>query len=195
MALPRFLANIAGRISEVLTIQTSAGAGDADKVPATNSSGVLDDTIINAATTGSSKTLKTKSDGTIDVSVLPAGIGANAITVVASESLAANDLVNVWDDAGTPKARKADASTVGKEAVGFVTDSYAAAASATVYLDGRITGLTGLTTGARHYLSAATPGAVTTTPPAASGNVVQYVGLAMSTSILDFVETNPITKA
>ena len=47
------------------------------------------------------------------------GGGADTGTVTTSEALAAGDLVNIWNSSGA-KARKADATTAGKEAHGFV---------------------------------------------------------------------------
>ena len=195
MPAPRFLANILGRTKMIAAILTSAGAGDAEKIVATNASGVLDDTLLNAATSGASKVLKTKSDGTIDESVLPAGIGADVKNVVASEALAAGDLVNIWNDGGTEKVRKADATTEGKEAIGFVKASFASAATAAVYFEGRITGLSGLTPGARRYLSTASAGQVTASAPSSAGNVVQFVGVAVSATEIDFEPGEPITVA
>lgn len=195
MAAPRFLALVLGRFKQVAAITSSAGSADAEKIVATAAgTGVLDDSIMGAAETGNSKVLKTKSDGTIDSSVLPAGLGAASATIVASEALAANDLVNVWNDAGTPKVRKADATAEGKEANGFVLASVSSTANATVYFDDRITGLTSKTPGARQYLST-TPGAMTETPPSTAGNVIQYVGVAYSATAVDFEPQEPITLA
>ncbi len=194
MAAPRFLQNVLGRTKEFLTIATSTGAADAEKVPSTNASGVLDPTLLNAATTGNSKVVMTKADGTLDLAVMPTGIGADVKNMPASEALAANALVNIWSDAGTDKARNADATAEGKEAVGFVKAAVATGATAAVYFEGRMTGLAGLTTGARQYL-AATPGAVTATAPSASGNVVQFIGTAVIATEIDFEKSNPVTKA
>ena len=195
MAAPRFLANIAGRIKMIATIATSAGSGDAEKIPSTNGSGVLDPTLLNAATTGNSKVLMTKSDGTLDPSVMPTGIGPDTATIEASESLAAGDLVNVWNDSGTEKVRKADATSEGKEVSGFVLSGVSSGASALVYLEGRITGLSGKTPGARQYLSASSPGAMTETAPSSAGNVVQFVGVAISATVVSFEASDPITVA
>lgn len=194
MPAPRFLANIAGRIKMVATIAASAGAGDADKVPATNASGVLDPTLLNAATTGNSKVVMTKSDGTLDTSIMPPGIGADTSSVLASEVLAAGDLVNLWNDAGTTKARKADATAEGKEVCGFVLAGVASGASATVYHEGKVTGLTGMTPGARQYL-ATTPGARAEAAPSTAGNVVQHVGFAINATTLSFEIGEPVTVA
>ncbi len=190
MAAPRFLQNVLGRTKEFLTIATSTGAADAEKVPSTNASGVLDPSLLNAAATGANKIPILNASGQLDPSTMPTGIGADTKTIVASETLAAGDLVNVWNDAGTAKVRKADATAEGKEANGFVLAAVASAANATVYFEGRLTGLTGLTA-----VSAATPGAVTATPPAAAGNVVQFVGVAVSATELDFEPSDAVTLA
>lgn len=195
MAAPRFLALIAGRTRQVVAILTSAGAGDGEKIVATNTNGKIDDSILGAATSGNSVVVKTQVDGTLDPAIMPTGIGADVKNMPASEALAAGDLVNIWNDAGTAKARKADAAAEGKEAHGFVKAAVASAATAAVYFEGRITGLSGLTPGARQYLSAANPGALTTAAPSAAGNVVQWVGDAVSATELDFEKSNPITIA
>ncbi len=197
MAAPRFLATILGRVKMIATIATSAGAADAEKVPSTNASGVLDPSILNAATSGANKILMTGADGRLDPETMPAGIGQDAKTLPASEALAAGNIVNVWNDAGTPKARKADATAEGKEGVGFVLAAVASAANATLFFKGRITGLSSLTAGARYYLSAATPGALVLAAslPSTAGNVVQYIGTAVSATELDFEPGEPITVA
>lgn len=194
MPVPRFLANIAGRIKMVAAVATSAGAGDADKLPATNASGVLDPTLLNAATTGVSKVVMTLGTGLLDPSIMPTGIGADTSSIVASEALAAGNLINIWDDLGVAKARKADAAVEGKEAHGFVLSAVALAATALVYHEGKITGLTGLTPGALHFLSAVA-GATTATAPSTAGNVVQQVGVALNATTLGFEAQQPITVA
>lgn len=197
MAAPRFLASVIGRVKMIATIVTSAGAADAEKVPSTNADGVLDPTLLNAAPTGANKIPLLDANGRLDPSTMPAGIGQDAKTLPASEALAAGNIVNVWTDAGTAKARKADATAEGKEGVGYVLAAVASAANATVFFEGRITGLSGLTAGTRYFLSAATPGALVPAAslPAAAGNVVQYIGTAVSTTELDFEPGEPVTVA
>jgi len=194
MAAPRFLANISGRIKMVAAILTSAGAGDAEKIVATNANGVLDDSIMGAAETGASVVVKTAASGTLDPSIMPPGIGADTATIEASEGLAAGDIVNIWSDAGTAKVRKADATAEGKEAHGFVLSAVSSAANALVYFEGRNTQLSGLTPGATLFLST-TPGAVTSTAPSATGNVVQVCGMAYAATGLNFEASNPVTVA
>jgi hypothetical protein len=122
--------------------------------------------------------------GTGDVTVNATG-GITGTEFTASENLAAGDLVNIWNDSGTPKVRLADAS-VERQADGYVLDNVDADDPAMVFSQGVNDQLTGLTGGVEQYLSATTPGAVTATVPTASGHLVQRVGKAYSATMLDF---------
>lgn len=194
MAAPRFLALVAGRIKQIVTIAVSTGAPDAEKIPSTNGSGVLDPSILNAATTGNSKVVLTKSDGTLDPSIMPAGIGAAVTNMVCSENLAAGNVVNIWNDGGTEKVRKADATSVGKEVHGYVNAAYTLGDTAAVYASDKITGLSGKTAGARQYLST-TPGLLTQTAPSAVGNISQCVGVAHNATSVSYAPEPPIEIA
>lgn len=149
----------------------------------------------SAGTADAGKLVALGANGKLDQSMLPTGIGADVKILPASEALAAGDLVNVWVSAGAAKVRKADGSVPGKEAVGFVLSSVSAGGNATVYFEGTISGLTGLTPGANVFLSAATPGKATQTPPAAAGNVVQLIGKAISATEVSFEPAAPIKLA
>lgn len=124
-------------------------------------------------------------DGKLDPTVLPPGLGETVYSVIASEALNAGDFVQIFDDGGTPKARKADATTVGKECFAYVLDNANLAETVNVHYEGVNSALTGLTPGASYYL-ATTAGAATNTPPSAAGSVVQFLGRAISTSELMF---------
>jgi len=167
----KYLKNNAGVLTEEEAIQTSAGAGDAGKIPALDSAGRLDST------------------------VMPVGIGADTASVATSENLAAGDIVDIYDVTGTPTARKADGSTAGKYATGFVLVATTSPGNALVYFEGQNNQLTGLTPGARMYLSATTPGAVTAAAPTGVGQVVQYVGRAISATAIAFEPAQPIVLA
>lgn len=170
MAAKRYLSNLAGRIKMVAAVVTSAGAGNDGDLVALDASGKL------------------------DASVMPTGFGQNTQSVQASETLVAGDIVNIWNNGGD-RVRKADATSEGKEAHGFVLAGVASGGTATVYLSGnRITGLTGLTPGARQYL-ATTAGARTETAPSTAGNVVQMVGIALNSTTIGFEPEEPITVA
>jgi len=73
-----------------------------------------------------------------------------------------------------------------------VTDNFASGELATIFFEGENTSLTGLTAGQTLFLSAATPGGVTTTPPTAVGNVVQIVGKACSATSAIFKEDDGV---
>jgi hypothetical protein len=159
-----------GKVTEVAGLANSAGAGDAGKIPQLDAS------------------------GRIDASMMPVGLAADTKAVIASEALSAGNLVNVWNNTGVLNVRRADATTAGKEANGFVLASFASSASATVYFESTITGLSGLTIGARYYLGT-TPGAATATPLTASGNVHQYIGVALSATEISFEPDDGIVLA
>lgn len=195
----KFIKNNSGTLTEEAALTTSAGAGDADKIPALNASGILDPTIVNAKNTSAGagdagKVAQLDSTGRLDSSMMPVGIGADTATVTASEALAAGDLVNIYNNAGTANVRKADASTSGKEAHGFVLAAVSNAASATVYFEGTNTQCTGLTPGLQ-YLSGTTAGKSAAAAPTGTGKVVQTVGFAISTTALNFQSTPPIVLA
>ena len=169
MPAQKFINIVAGIWTQIASVDTSAGAGDAGKIVALDA------------------------DGKINANMMPTGIGAETATITASEALSAGNLVNVYNNGGTPNVRKADATTAGKEANGFVLASVSSSASATVYTEGMITGLSGLTPGPQFL--ATTAGASTVTAPSGSGNVVQRVGVATSTTTLAFSPLNPATLA
>lgn len=168
MAAKSFLRVVAGIATQIFGVQTSAGAANAGDIPALGE------------------------DGRLDNSMMPTGIGADTTSCLASEGLAAGDEVNLWNDAGTMKARKADASTTGKASDGFVQAAVTSGATATVYHEGTNTQKSGLTAGLDYYLSASTPGGVVSTSPSTAGQVSQYIGKATSTTSLSYEGARPI---
>lgn len=195
----KFIKNNAGTLTEESALTTSAGAADANRIPALNASGVLDPTIINGVSlsTGAasaSKTALLDASGKLDVSMMPTGIAADVSVITASEALAAGDVVNIYNNAGTANCRKADASTSGKEAHGFVLAAVASGAAATVYFEATDTQVTGLTPGVQ-FLSATTPGKTTNIAPTAANQIVQRVGFATSATSLNFNAGEPIVLA
>jgi hypothetical protein len=169
MAGNKYLKNNAGTITEEAALQSSAGAGDAGAIPA------LDVT------------------GRLSVTMMPVGIAADVAVVAASETLAAGDVVNIYNDSGTAKVRKADATTVGKEAHGFVIAGVTSGANATIYFEGTNSNVTGQTAGPV-FLST-TAGLTTSTAPSSAGNVVQRVGFATSATTVNFQSNDPIVLA
>jgi len=102
-------------------------------------------------------------------------------------------LTPVWNDGGTAKVRKADATTAGKEAHGFVLSAVTSGNPATVYFEGTNTQVTGQTPGPVYLQT--TAGAGGTTIPSASGNVVQQVGVAVSATAVNFERATPVVLA
>jgi len=168
MAAKKFLRLVNNLVTEVLGIQTSAGAANAGDIVA------LDDS------------------GRIDNSMMPVGIGADTAVIAASEALAAGDWVNVWNSTGA-KVRKADATTSGKEAHGFVLATVTSGANATVYFEGTNTQVTAQTPGPVFLQTTAGTGGATA--PSASGNVVQRLGVAVSTTAVNFEGGVPVVLA
>jgi len=135
------------------TIQSSSGAADADKV------------------------ISTDGDGFIDPSFLR---DTEVFDREASENIASRDAVNIFDDAGTAKARKADASAFSTRATGFVVVGVLVTETARIISEGKIGGFAGLTIGDPVFLSASVPGGITQTPPTGAGEVWQKLGDATS---------------
>ena len=167
MSTNKFITILDGVKKLVTAIAASTGSGDASKIIATNA------------------------DGKLDPTFLPTGAGVETLSIMAAENLAAGDLVNVFNDAGTRRVRKADASN-NRPAHGFVEEALASPAAATVYFSGQINNqLTGLITGTRMYL-ATTAGQVTATPPSSSGEILQFVGAAVGADSLLFVASESV---
>lgn len=193
----KIIKQVAGRLTEEAALTTSAGAGDANRLPALNANGVLDATIVNSKTSStgagdSGKVVALDAAGKIDSTMMPVGIGADTASITTSEALAAGDFVNIWNSTG-PKARKADATTAGKEANGFVLASAGSGAEATVHFEGTNTAVTGQTPGPVFLTT--TAGIAADVAPSASGNVVQTLGFAISATAINFNSGTPITLA
>lgn len=166
-----FFARVGGHIQRVFAIVTSAGAADAGKIIAADAGGKL------------------------HPSFLPSGIGANQAVAPASEDLSAGNYVNLHDDAGTLKIRKADNSN-GRPAWGYVESAVTSGADATAKRLNTInSNHSGLTPGIDYWLGVA--GGVIATPldatdVATAGKVCQYLGKAKSATELVTVEEAPV---
>jgi hypothetical protein len=195
MAAEKYLKQSGGYIREEQAVQSSAGTGDAGKIPALNEQGILDASILNATnqSTGSAdagKTVLLGGQGRIDESMMPVGIGADVQVIVATEDLAAGDFVNIYNQSGEGKVRKADATTAGKEACGYVREAVTSGGQATVYFEGTNDQVTGQTPGFMFLSTVA--GKATSMPPSGSGNVLQRVGIATSPTTINFQMGVPI---
>ena len=179
-------------------IKSSAGADDAGKTPALDENGKLDSSFLPSLVITESDTTQSSSgvsdsskvpildaSGKLDSSFLPVGVTQEYASITASEALSAGDFVNIYNSSGA-KCRKADASTAGKEAHGFVIASVAQNATAIVLMSSNVnTHVTSATPGVV-YLSASVAGGFTSTAPSASGNVIQKLGVATSATSIMF---------
>lgn len=161
MAAQKFLTKGSGVLAEAQAINTSAGAGSEGKIPCLGA------------------------DGRLNENMMPSGVSAETVTCKAGTGgLAENDVVYIHLVTVTLTADKADATDATKRAQGYVKAAVNEGDDATVYLDGELPG-TGLTPGAKYYLTT-TPGTVSVTAPSASGNMVQCVGEAVSATEIKF---------
>lgn len=102
----------------------------------------------------------------------------------ASETITAGAPVNVWNDSGTVKVRNANASN-GRAANGYVTMTYGTGDMVAVFMSGENPVLSGLTIG-DIYLGT-TAGTYTSSVPG-TGNLVQKLGFALTSSNLAFMK-------
>ena len=146
--------------------QTSAGGANANEIVALDAAGLLDSTLF------------------------PPGVGPDAKSITAGENITAPAMVNIYDDAGTLKARRADYSN-GREVIGYIKDNATSGAAVTVYFDGISTGHSALTIGANYYIS--TLGTVTTTPATSGAScILQKIGKGYSATEIVFEAEEPL---
>jgi hypothetical protein len=167
-----FLARQGGQTKQQAPVVVSTGAPDAGRILAVDSTGRMDS------------------------SALPIGVGVATFAATAAEDLSAGALVNIFDDAGTLSARKADNSN-NRAALGFVLEAFDAADEVAVYPLAEInTALSGLAPGAKYWLG--TGGAVIATPVSEdpddgnTGKLSQLIGVALSATQLKTVDAEAI---
>jgi hypothetical protein len=159
MAAKTFVDLVNGQLTVTPGVQ-AGGASNADKIPA-----------LNPAT------------GLLDVSMMPATVVPDQVTLnVGTTTIANGDLV--YETAGGV-LELAIATALGTLAQGFVAVGDTTGNPVVMGMSGSNNGVTGLTVGAQYYLSAATPGKITATPPS-SPNLVQPIGFAVSATRLHF---------
>ncbi len=133
------------------------------------------------------------SSGQLDTTMMPSGVGADAITATAGVALSAGNFVNLYNNAGTLQAQLADCST-GLPADGYVLAAVASGSTGTVYLNDQNTSAgTSLTPGLAYFLS--TAGAISSTAPTTSGYISQVIGFAISATGVQFRPSQPVTLA
>lgn len=168
MPAPRYLRlnDATKKKEEGLGIQSSSGVADGGKLISTDDDGFLDPSFLR--------------DGEV-------------LIREASEDLDAGDFVNVFDDGGVAKARKAEASGPSTKAVGYITNNFLDGEQATILGEGILSGQTGLTIGEPVFLSL-TAGDITQTPPTGVGEIWQQVGVAISATEVRVEIGEPICR-
>lgn len=150
-------------------------------------------TVVGGTVAQAGDVLALDSTGRIDSSVLPVGLGADTLVATSAEVLSsANPMVYIKSDG---QVANASATSGGNPTIGFVISNYSFGAQAIVYFEGRITGLSGLTIGARYYLSDTVPGGITATPVTGTGKLHQYIGRAVSATTITFECDDHIVRA
>jgi hypothetical protein len=159
----KYIRNNAGVLTEKQATVESLGSGSAGEIPALDATGRLDQTL------------------------MPVGIGPDVAKIEADGNIAAGDFINVFNDDGTAKVRKADASTAGKQAHGYVLDSASNGTMATVFFEGHNTAITGATPGT--VFLGTTAGSFQATAPSGAGQIVQRLGVAIASDDINFERT------
>ena len=99
------------------------------------------------------------------------------IFLVTSDALQSGDIVNIYPIGGGAQCREATASTLSREADGYVLAASAIGQIASVFNTGINTGVSGLLPATRYFLSDSVPGGVTALPVSGSGKLNQYLGI------------------
>ena len=166
--MARFLDLVNGVLSQIVPISTSTGITEASKI------------------------VQTAADGRLDPSLMPSTVATQVKVLPASEDMTAGALVNIWEDTGTLKVRKASGST-SRIAVGYLKAGVTSGDNATIYIEGVNAQVSALVPG---LVWLGTAGAVTQTPPVTgSGGISQIVGTCLSATEMEFEANDPVYLA
>ena len=133
--------------------------------------------------------------GRLAESMMPLGIGTDTVVAPASEGLSAGDMINLFNDSGTVKMRKADAGTNQYQAHGFVKEAVVSGNDGTAYLGGIVSGTFDAGDIGNPVFAGDTPGQATVTPVSGSGKLHQVIGTVISTTEFDFECDQPVVLA
>ena len=132
-------------------------------------------TSVSTGLTDAGKVMCTNSEGVLDTSMLPKGIGLDVYSAITSVALTPYQMVNIYNNAGVPTVKLAQANAVGTEAIGYVKDTYAIGDTALVYIEGEFN-MSGATVNTNYFLSDTVAGEITSTAPTSGGTFIQRVG-------------------
>jgi len=114
------------------------------------------------------------------------------------ETISGGEWVNLFYDTGRLKCRKATANSSGPyKADGYIKTAHTYVATpieVDIYLNGKNDQFSGLTVGAKYYLST-TAGTMSTSAPTVTGEMYQLLGKSISTTELLFEKNQTITLA
>lgn len=113
-------------------------------------------------------------------------LGTTQLAFTAGEGLNAGDFVNIYDDSGEIKVRKADRSAPNgsRSANGYVLSNVFAGDTVVMYLSGVNTAFTGLSPNENYALDVNGAIVPLTSIVAVEGEILQYLGLAISATHL-----------
>jgi hypothetical protein len=223
--MAKFLKLVSGVMSEESTVGTSAGAGDAGKVPHLNGSGVLDPTIMNAVNTSTGapdagKVVRLNGSGVLAASIInsvtsSSGAGdSGKIPALDGSGRLDSTFLPVGVGADTASIQASEALSAGDfvnvhnsggarirkadASSGFQAHGFVSAAVSNGAMG------TVYFDSANTNLSGMTPGAPqylgttgarTETAPSTAGHISQYIGVATSATSMSFEPARPITLA
>lgn len=148
--------------------------------------------VISSGSADGTRLVSTDSNGKLDPSLMPAGLGADRILLTAGEAISAGNLLYITS---TGTVMKADGSNKLKACIGFSQDNALINDPILIYFEGSIQGLVGLTPGGRYYLSNTSPGGVTTNVITTPGHILQYIGNATTSTSISFEVDDPRVRA
>ena len=168
------LDTVDGSIRESRSVDTTTGVEDAGKIPALDAAGRLDQ------------------------SLMPVGLIPGTRILTASEDLAAGDFVTIWNDIGIVKVKKGSGEVDDTTVIGFVLDDVVTSVNdqVLVYFEGTNTQCSGTIAGTRYFIGDDTNrGVPVAVPPSSNGNVIQYLGTAISETEIIFEPSDGIVVA
>jgi len=157
-----------GLKKQVQALATSAGAGDANKIT------------------------RTGADGKLHSSLMANGVEIQTKIYPSNGNIANGDFINIYDDSGTPTARKADA-TNNRKAIGYVLEGNGNAppANVTVYMSGTNSAVTiAATESGKNVFLAAAGGFSASVPTPGATVILQRLGIVSKANEIVF-ESDP----